>query len=360
MVHQGTQDPVGFIVPNRAAAVVAVEQSSPRPRLLNPRRRSRRDDVSLFPSPRRAGRIFVRPRTTIRRRAWTGSFDRENFEEIPAATLEFFRYLRNVYVFLFSSSSFFLFFFFLLLSNSSPDVFRRCAIWSQPTTKDLRNSTSFILYHTRLQPGCQQVIISREKFDELWKTSPFPGGEFVFVWRDAGEKKTEQKDDKLPATINYKRCANLRTWLLFALGNESRYHNCDNRASARRFIETSPGTSRKNFAMGLYIMRFRCENAGRTRPTRAVFATLAPEFLVLRLVPPRFSTMNFIEWLAEWHVNDAFMIAYSKRIEWIPPKESLELCEISPEKIDSFFPFFFFYSAFRKGWNKVIQRVFCF
>lgn len=34
MVHQGTQGPVGFIMPNRAAAVVVVEQSSPRRPLI--------------------------------------------------------------------------------------------------------------------------------------------------------------------------------------------------------------------------------------------------------------------------------------------------------------------------------------
>ena len=213
-------------------------------------------------------------------------------------------------------STVFLFFspcFSSFLLNSAPDVFavlqfeanRRQRIYEIPPARTwLPASYNF----------------PRKMLSELWKTRS-PEGEFLFVWRKEGGK-TKGKKKEINYRRRYKRYAlNPRTWLLFVLGNESRYHNCDNRASAKRFIETSPGNRQKKFRHGgCTLWDFVVKRWANTTLSRSFCNSCTGIFDAT----PRSNTMNFIEWLVEWHVNDAFMMAYSKRIEWIPPKKSLK------------------------------------
>ena len=267
----------------------------------------------FFPSSRRVRRIFAKPR-----KLWPVGGDPEQgrstvniFEEIPAATLEFFRYLRNVYR---------LSFFFPLVSLPFFWIARRT--FSPFCNLKPTDDKGFTKFH-RLEPGCRRVIISREKcYPNFGKPALPKANSSSSDGRRGGRGETKGKKKEINYRRRYKRYAlNPRTWLLFVLGNESRYHNCDNRASAKRFIETSPGNRQKKFRHGgCTLWDFVVKRWANTTLSRSFCNSCTGIFDAT----PRSNTMNFIEWLVEWHVNDAFMMAYSKRIEWIPSEKSLK------------------------------------
>ena len=274
---------------------------------------------------------------TRRRWSWTGSFDREHFRRDSC---------RHAGIFPLPPECLPSFFFFPLVSLPFFWIARRTfSLFCNLKPTDGKGFTKF----HRLEPGCRRVIISREKcYPNFGKPALPKANSSSSDGRRGGRGETKGKKKEINYRRRYKRYAlNPRTWLLFVLGNESRYHNCDNRASAKRFIETSPGNRQKKFRHGgCTLWDFVVKRWANTTLSRSFCNSCTGIFDAT----PRSNTMNFIEWLVEWHVNDAFMMAYSKRIEWIPPKKSRQIivaiasCEISSKKIDSFFFFFTLHS----------------